>query len=538
VNPRGRLAIIVGSLALTSAAHAFWSYVSTSPLAGKIRTFAHHQDYTNNAIGSSASFVYAGQSYKFTQAALDAISLANMQVDMENINPYKPQDHFDGETFGAGVAQIAKFRSALMTDLSWSSSLSPSDQSDAWARLGAILHAVQDFYAHSTWVEEGHTAATDIVHFKCMTGSTCAPQVPLIPTPGSICGSGGYPLLSSSFTSGYYSPNSIFDPAPPGRCWHGTLADAVLTCASPSALAGISKDSPCAVYFPPGQSNSHFIAAAQATQETLDFVQAIANDLQSNGVGFCALLGYAPTACQHQTYLVLSTNPSTVGSGATTVTITATISSPAAPVGAPSIGGTVTFYDGATALCTNVFVSSGSASCSATISPGDVLSASYSGDSNYLASTDVLNVSTAACSAPADGSLQVSVYESTYTQDFAPPGFTFPETFIPPKLFLNGPFPAQPGQPGYFIAPFSPSIGVSVLVNTSPFQVPGTMQYNWYGANFNGPNQPSGDNLSLTFNADGTISGNDVHSDTQYIAFNVLRTIQSQSTLTGAWCHQ
>ena len=75
--------------------------------------------------------------------------------------------------------------------------------------------------------------------------------------------------------------------------------------------------------------------------------------------------------------LASSSNPSTAG---TSITFTASVSG---ANGTPT--GTVTFRDGATALCSNVALASGAAACaSATLSVGTHdITAQYSGDANY-----------------------------------------------------------------------------------------------------------------------------------------------------------
>jgi hypothetical protein len=79
------------------------------------------------------------------------------------------------------------------------------------------------------------------------------------------------------------------------------------------------------------------------------------------------------------TALVSSVNPSTFGQN---VTFTATVTG-------QSPTGTVTFNDGATAICTNVALSSGSAGCStSTLSVSShAITATYNGDGNNAAST-------------------------------------------------------------------------------------------------------------------------------------------------------
>jgi hypothetical protein len=68
-----------------------------------------------------------------------------------------------------------------------------------------------------------------------------------------------------------------------------------------------------------------------------------------------------------------------------TFTATVALAAPAGPVAVPS--GTVTFYAGTTALCSAVTLSTGVATCTTTALPQgpNVITAGYSGDSNYLA---------------------------------------------------------------------------------------------------------------------------------------------------------
>jgi hypothetical protein len=281
------LCILAGSL----KAHAFWSWVGPA---------AHHQDYTKAAIGAPSSFTFAGQSYRFSQKAIDAINLANAQVDQESVYPYNAADHFDGQQFVLGVKQLALTRKELVKALTPPVSLdtqAPGSQAYAWQLLGFMLHGIQDFYAHSTWIEDGNIESTSIVHFGVLTANP--PNLSFLqPAAGSVCTPSAYPLIPkvTQLTSGYYNPDDplgLTDPAPPGLCQHGTLAQAIATCASliPVTVQGISKDSPCALYLQ-GPITSHIIAKNQAIQETQEFVQDLITDLDtaSNAQGFCALL--------------------------------------------------------------------------------------------------------------------------------------------------------------------------------------------------------------------------------------------------------
>jgi hypothetical protein len=232
----------------------------------------------------------------------DQINLAHAQAD-DPAN-YEAVDHFDSEELVEGLLQITRRRAEL--NLALTPPISAANQQNAWNLMGFMIHAIQDFYAHSSWIEEGNTniiAVGGLTGFGALTVNTSAPTIPscfqsvsvgAIANP-ALCAPAGYPLLApvSQMTTGYYDPLS----APSGKCDHGTLAQAIATCAagvlapgvSLIQVQGISKDSPCASY-PLGPN--HFTAASLAQAETLSFVQSIVADLNTanNAQGFCALL--------------------------------------------------------------------------------------------------------------------------------------------------------------------------------------------------------------------------------------------------------
>jgi len=122
-------------------------------------------------------------------------------------------------------------------------------------------------------------------------------------------------------------------------------------------------------------SGSHTLNAFAVTSE----VASIATGPEAAPlVGLIASYAFTVSGSSNATVSIASsTNPSSVGQA---VTFTASVTgSGATPTG------TVTFRDGATALCSNVALASGAASCttSALASGAHTINASYSGDSNY-----------------------------------------------------------------------------------------------------------------------------------------------------------
>jgi hypothetical protein len=277
----------------------FWSLVSIGVLQ-----LDDHADITNAAIGPTKSFQYNANTgtYTFTPQAIRAITKANDDLDAESINPYNAADHFDNQAFVAGVKLIATRRKNFKTLLT--PPVSAANQQLAWKMLGYMFHSIQDFYAHSTWIELGR--ANSIVNFGVLTENTSSPVLTtLTPASGTVCASAAYPLLTpvEQMTSGYYDPNDPLgstDSAPSGLCQHGTLLQAASTCAAPFAIfsvSGISKDSSCATY-PQAPEGAHIKAWGAALNETTTFVQAVIADLQASGntAGFCALLGLSANA--------------------------------------------------------------------------------------------------------------------------------------------------------------------------------------------------------------------------------------------------
>jgi hypothetical protein len=284
-----------------------------------------HQQITQDAIGAPVTFAFDGQTridpnnpnsvpYSFSPAAMNEIVLQNNNMDAESKTRYDAADHFDSEDFSGARGAIQKIANnrAMLNSILNKATMAPGDQKQAWDILGAMLHAIQDFYAHSTWVELGNTS---IVGFGALTENTASPSMGALataPAPGAanpvICDASGYPAFPGAtlkLTTGYYDDPShgATRIAPSGKCEHGSLRQAIGTCAfgilslsgSTIPVFGISKDSPCADYSP-FAIDAHGIAMLLAGKETLSFVQSIITDLNtaSNSQGFCVLLGLDP----------------------------------------------------------------------------------------------------------------------------------------------------------------------------------------------------------------------------------------------------
>ncbi|CAF1682537.1 unnamed protein product, partial [Adineta ricciae] len=83
------------------------------------------------------------------RSAVYAISTENVLVD--GLEWYNERSHFDGETFTQASGLVA------MRLNSAKSNLGADNLYHARAYFGQAMHTLQDFYAHSNWIELGQT---------------------------------------------------------------------------------------------------------------------------------------------------------------------------------------------------------------------------------------------------------------------------------------------------------------------------------------------------------------------------------------------
>ncbi len=287
---------------------AFWSKY----LVGKI----HQQQITAPALNTA--FTFGAQDpvsgapityhESFSTAAIDAINETNGAMDDPGAYEYDPVDHFDSETLAPGFMLLATRRYLLMRDLE-----PPSpNQDEVWVLLGQMLHQLQDFYSHSSWVANYPGV---IVNFGSKTENwdfTANPPYPFnvgaIPTlthpvssiSGDFCNASGTALnqpANSTIISGFWGD---FMPPPAKHCAHGVVAHELANCLPPNLLLlpslpdGINRDSPC--FALDSDVKAYETARDRAKSETETFVQAIITDLSNDGntQGICVLLGLDP----------------------------------------------------------------------------------------------------------------------------------------------------------------------------------------------------------------------------------------------------
>ena len=222
-------------------------------------SFADHQTITKTALSAPNTYCFSTTDcFSFSANAVEQINQVHQVVD--DPSNYIASNHFDSNSFSASVNQIAKNRDQFNRLVNgWSPAGAfiksnpafPRMQIQAWQLLGYMLHAAEDFYAQSTWVDEGNTVPLP-TGFGALTENTATPTIP-----------------------------PIFSKTP-----QGTYCVQI--------VPGISHDVACPGFFSPANTpNLDQTAFVLAEQEAQAFVQSIVTDLvtANNAAGFCALLG-------------------------------------------------------------------------------------------------------------------------------------------------------------------------------------------------------------------------------------------------------
>jgi hypothetical protein len=246
--------------------------------------FGHsHEQITLDAIkGLYNEFFGTTKQTKSMKDAAKEIANANSSVDDDQQHAVP---HFDGEAFPESQSRIFGLFDACVSDLK------SGAIGDARKALGQALHTLQDFYAHSNWIEiAGGPNGALIPPGSPLT--RLDPSVPTcifcVPNPvdpfAPICIGN---IITNQLTSGYY--HGEVDRVRPNlsKCNHGGITD--LDAIPPQG--GINKDSRLADFSPHFYLHDTAWPAAQAS--TQDFIRAIKAQVSTRQIK--ALLGVGPT---------------------------------------------------------------------------------------------------------------------------------------------------------------------------------------------------------------------------------------------------
>ncbi|XP_006154352.1 von Willebrand factor A domain-containing protein 7 [Tupaia chinensis] len=226
-----------------------------------------------------AAYFGPGAPSRRFRAALGEVSRANAAQDFLPTSRNDPDLHFDAERLHQGRTRLV---GALRETLAAARTL---DHTLARQRLGAALHALQDFYSHSNWVELGEQQPHPHLLWPRQELRSLAQEGD--PT-CSDCEASSCPenLLGSLLTSGYFGSHP---PKPPGKCSHGGHFD---QSSSQPPRGGINKDSTS-----PGFSPHHMLHPQAARLALLASIQAFSLLRGRLGdSGFSRLLDISPAS--------------------------------------------------------------------------------------------------------------------------------------------------------------------------------------------------------------------------------------------------
>ncbi|MBW4503085.1 MAG: hypothetical protein KME57_26845 [Scytonema hyalinum WJT4-NPBG1] len=173
-----------------------------------------HEQITREVLADFQVVAGGQQTLKFTDYAIDQIVKANKDTD-DLPNQFNSEKHFDGEDFLGGSKRVMDLKERVISKVTSDSPQATSARND----LGTALHTIQDFYAHSNWVELGHSSPNINTKIGREIFSGADTKTLTCPTDPAILGGEGLKQL----TSGYFiiDLESRICGVPQGKCRHG-----------------------------------------------------------------------------------------------------------------------------------------------------------------------------------------------------------------------------------------------------------------------------------------------------------------------------
>ena len=211
--------------------------------------------------------------------AIEAIQEANSDTDFGEEKEVAAA-HFDSEQFESGQNRLINLRQSII------SLIMVGNVVKAREDTGRFLHALQDFYSHSNWIENGNRAPNPVLgqpnqqidNIVSPTQQTCTDCVEkgwLISKYYECNDNIDHRLIrDGTLTSGYYG-GTTDDTGREiqklnGKCSHGGNLDSTR---NTFARGGINKDGP--YYMTSPHHYLHFEAAAVAQQATIDVLHDV-----------------------------------------------------------------------------------------------------------------------------------------------------------------------------------------------------------------------------------------------------------------------
>jgi hypothetical protein len=279
--------LVVSSLFLVAGAAsalAFWpTNLRTNIAPGTVS----HERVTHDVLEQlDREFFGVERPTRSMRRAIEQVAFANEQVDADN--------------FDAAQEWVIGQRDRVVE------ALAAGDDVTARFALGSALHAIQDFYSHTDWIELGHRDANPQLGRRGRAGHRFQPITPVPPADAPTCRpcTDFTPLelncrievildeilAKGQIVSGYYGGEDVARPVLPGpnkKCTHGGPFDG----GAGGPMEGINKDSVSPSF---SQHNYlHKAAIAGARLGTEQFVRDIKAEISPGALRL--LLGAGST---------------------------------------------------------------------------------------------------------------------------------------------------------------------------------------------------------------------------------------------------
>jgi von Willebrand factor A domain-containing protein 7 len=224
-----------------------------------------HVEITTEAM-SSINHEINYQNLRFSERAIKEVNVANVHSD-DLAYQLNPSYHFDNEDFIGASSRLIDLKKKIIYNISLDNPVG----SQARSNLGGALHTVQDFYAHSNWIELGNRDINLKLGRDSFIGAIES-DVTCPADPGTLGAAG-----LSQLTSGYFLFNKGLCSVPSGKCRHGV---SLLGCPN-----GLNKDDSSRIGFS--------AARTLAVKASVDFIHQVLDDpkINNNVAGVKALLG-------------------------------------------------------------------------------------------------------------------------------------------------------------------------------------------------------------------------------------------------------
>ena len=221
--------------------------------------------------------------------AIEQITDGNAYTDFAAF--FDDSAHFTGDELAGSQQRVETYYRSVKIALEADKLLT------ARIHLGTALHAIQDFYSHSNWIESGNGSTNPNVADFSRTGDLIASGIDNLqgqlacqdcPLPWTCAQCTGN-ITTNAVTTAWFEFNPFrLNRKPFGRCSHGGTMDFSQNYA---ARGGINKDSTSCSESP--HASLHFTAAGVAKTHTKEFIRLIKKNVTLKQ--FRALLGVGPT---------------------------------------------------------------------------------------------------------------------------------------------------------------------------------------------------------------------------------------------------